>query len=151
MLGGEATGTGKISYGDGPPKYTVDGSFSGVTGPSLGSLVNANWTGGPINGSGSLSLAGLIGSELAASADGSLKFDWAHGSATLDHLPAMRFDRWSGSFAIKGGKATLGQNAMTLGKHTSAAEGFIALGNATKPTSTSDTNPAKPVTPPPAQ
>ena len=151
ILGGSATGTGKISYGEGLPKYTVDGSFNGVTGPLLGSLVNANWTGGPINGSGSLSLLGLTGSELATSADGSLKFDWSHGSAALDHGPATRFDHWMGAFTVKGGKATLGQNTLTLGKHTSAAEGSIALGTASKSYGPpADTKPVKPVSPPPA-
>jgi uncharacterized protein involved in outer membrane biogenesis len=154
FLGGTATGTGKVSFGDGSPQYQADGSFTGISGQSLGTLLGAPWSGGPLSGSGSVTLTGLNGAELAASATGNVKFDWPHGSAVVEHGLPMHFDRWTGAFTLKSGKAELGQNAVVLGKHNSTAAGSIVLGGAVKLTSSdaaSQEATHKPVNPPAVQ
>jgi hypothetical protein len=137
LLEGAATGTGHLDWAAGPPKYTFNGSFTGVNPSELGSLLGAEWSGSPVTGSGDIALSGFTTQDLATSAAGHLKFNWPKGTMATVAPPsgsttAMRFDQWSGTFDFHGGKGDLGDNALISGKHTSAAKGSITFGGPAK-------------------
>jgi hypothetical protein len=138
LLGGSAKATGHLAWTGAKPEYTFEGSLSRLSAPAVGELVNAQWTGGPISGSGSIQLSGLTAKDLQTSAVGNLRFDWLHGvlsrtTASPDG-PAHedKFDDWNGTVSIQGGKAQLGKNEQTLGKHSSSMVGTIPLGGPVK-------------------
>jgi uncharacterized protein involved in outer membrane biogenesis len=160
LLGGSANGTGRAAWDANSLKYTLEGQFSKISPSLLGTLLNTPaaspsptadtdsdsepatagaWSGGPINGSGSLQISGLNSKELAASATGAVHFSWPHGSvpiAATAHNDAAastpaetRFDAWDGTATLAGGKAQLAQNAMRQGKHTSSVTGTLPFGS----------------------
>jgi hypothetical protein len=152
LLGGSAKGTGLFAWSDGKPEYSLDGSFTGFNAAATGSLVNAEWAGGPVSGSGHLNLSGLTGKELTSSAAGDLRFDWPHGvletaaspeargeemkgqemKSPEPKSPETKFDEWSGTVAIEGGNAQIGQNELRLGKRTTTVAGGIPFGGPAK-------------------
>jgi len=151
MLGGTASGTGHFSWADDSPKFAVEGTFTGVDATEAGALVQGNWSGSPLSGSGSVQLSGLTGKDLAASAVGDLRFNWQHGTMVLNNpgiKPAseadaeagdetetaeqVRFESWTGALAIKGGRAELGENALVQGKRSIPVTGSIAFGGPVK-------------------
>jgi hypothetical protein len=114
---------------------------------AVGELVNAQWNGGPVSGSGSITLSGLTAKDLQTSAVGNMHFDWLHGvlstAATAspdtraqetksETKPETKFDDWNGTFSIQGGKAQLGQNQMMLGKRSASMAGTIPFGGPVK-------------------
>jgi len=160
LLDGSAKGTGSCSWTDAGLKYALEGDFTKLSAASLGAILNGRpgkagedgtvsaWSGGPVSGSGSIQLTGLTGLQLAASADGTVRFDWPHGSipsaVTDAKLPAttneltdtaqseIHFDDWSGTATIQGGKVQLGENVMREGKRSLAVAGTIPFGGPAK-------------------
>ncbi len=162
LLGGSANGTGRCAWDANNLKYTIEGQFTRISPAQLGTLLNSAaassapdadtdsetasagaWSGGPLNGSGSLQISGLNSKELAASAAGAIHFSWPHGSVPLAatahddaaaSTPAetrpseIRFDTWDGTATLAGGKAQLAQNVMHQGKHTSSVTGTLPFG-----------------------
>jgi hypothetical protein len=135
LLGGSVKGTGHLGWVSGKPEYGIEGSFSRLNGGLLGSLVNANWSGGTVSGSGNIQLSGLTAKDLASSASGEIRFDWPHGVlSTSPKTPQaaptqeIRFDDWSGTVAIRGGKAQVGENTLVTEKHHASVEGEIPFG-----------------------
>jgi len=134
LFGGSAKGTGHLQWTSGQPEYTLEGSFTRINAALVGAVLNAKWAGGPLSGSGSVRLAGLTPGELGASAAGDLRFDWLRGvisaaGETKDVPPRqVRFDDWSGTVAIQGGKAQVGENAMLSAGRSSNVAGSIPFG-----------------------
>jgi len=138
LLGGSAKLTGHVAWTGAKPEYTFEGSFSKLSATAVGELVNAQWTAGPVSGSGSIVLSGLTAKDLQTSAVGNLRFDWLHGVLSMtavspDARPQeTKFDDWNGAVSIQGGKAQLGQNELILGKRRSSMAGAITFGGPVK-------------------
>jgi hypothetical protein len=101
LLGGKVHGTGKLTQGD-KPAYIFEGELERLSGPAVCELLALRCTGGPLNGKGKVELVGFTDNELAASARGTLHFEWHHGA--IEDNPAVEiqipkllthFDRWS--------------------------------------------------------
>ncbi len=138
LLGGSAKLTGHFAWTGAKPEYTFEGSFSRLNAIAVGELVNAQWTGGPVSGSGSIKLSGLTAKDLQTSAEGNLRFDWLHGVLSMTAASPdargqeTKFDDWNGTVSIQGGKAQLGQNELIQGKRSSSMAGAIPLGGPVK-------------------
>jgi uncharacterized protein involved in outer membrane biogenesis len=131
LLDGSAKGTGNFSWTGNKPDYSLDGNFTRVNPSALGALLNSPLSGGLLNGSGSVHLIGLSAKELGDSASGQLKFDWTKGTlATASQ--EVHFDDWSGTVAIQGGMAQVGQNAMLASRHSSVVAGTIPFNGPAK-------------------
>jgi hypothetical protein len=119
LLGGRIHLQGSILPGN-KPDYKLEGRFDQVNAAELGKLLGMTWSGNAIDGTGKVELGGFTDKDLAASANGSLHFDWRRGAVTEkgegDIPPALaRFDRWSGDAEIASGAITLKQNAVQQG------------------------------------
>ena len=93
-----------------------------------------NWSGNPIEGTGEVELAGFADRDLAASAKGSIHFDWRHGSVTatgdVETPPALvRFDRWTADAEVGNGAITLKQNQLQHGARKLAVDGSATFGD----------------------
>lgn len=156
LLGGAISGTGHSGWTFNGLEYAVDANFSGIppsgletlfvpkpdsvsetkTDPASNFTPSVNWSGAPISGSGTLRLSGLTSKELIASANGSVHFTWPRGSiqitTTSGETPPsqaiQRFDEWSGTANISGGKVQLADNAMRQGKRTIQLGGSFPIG-----------------------
>ena len=134
MLDGSLHGTGTLVIGD-KPAYSLTADFSNLNPVAVGQLLGQNWRGGTIDANGKIDLAGYTGEDLAASAKGTLHFEWRHGSvgsATAAGLATpvalSRFDRWTADATIENGKINLGQNELAQGsqKHSATATVILA-------------------------
>jgi len=122
-----------LAWEDGKPQYGFDGSFTHLSAAPLGALVGAHWTGGAVSGSGNLQLSGRSAEDLAASAAGTVHFDWQHGAGLARAglagagLAAAEsaFDDWSGTAAIQDGKVVLGENTLRARRKSSSLVGSI--------------------------
>jgi len=126
LLGGTAKGTGSFAWADGKPQYQVEGSFSQLSAEPLGELLGGHWTGGPVSGGGNAQLSGRNEADLAASATGTLHFDWQHGAGLA--VSETGFDDWRGTAAIQSGKAVLGENTLRAQRKSSSLAGSIPFG-----------------------
>jgi hypothetical protein len=132
LLDGEVNASGTFARPDtdrGRPVYALDAAFSHLSSPAVGRLLGMRWVGGPIDARGKIKLSGLTAHELAASATGTVHFDWRGGAVesavaqraaigmetTKFHARAQReippqlsrFTSFSGDAEIAGGKITL--------------------------------------------
>jgi hypothetical protein len=139
LLGGTAEGAGRLGWADGKPQYAFHGSFAHLNAALLGSLLGNGWTGGPLNGDGSVELSGRSGADLAASATGTLHFEWQHGAglAVADGSQSS-FDGWSGDATIQGGKAVLGENTLLVRRKLSTLAGTIPFSGPAALTATAE-------------
>ena len=134
LLDGSLHGTGTLVIGD-KPAYSLTGDFTNLNPVAVGQLLGQNWRGGNIDASGKIDLAGYTGEDLAASAKGTLHFEWQHGSTgsataagPATPVALSRFDRWTADAKIENGKINLGQNELAQGrqKHSAAATVILA-------------------------
>ena len=154
LLGGSAKLTGHVAWTGAKPEYTFEGSLNRLNPIAVGELVNAQWTGGSVSGSGSIKLSGLTAKDLQTSAVGNLRFDWLHGVLSTASIaaaaspdarvpearsetkseakPEAKFDDWNGTVSIQGGKAQIGQNELVLGKRSSSMAGTIPFAGPVK-------------------
>lgn len=141
LLGGHVHGTGTFhasGTATDKPAYTLEGQFEKLSPPALGQLLGERWTGGAFDGDGKLELTGFTGSDLAASAKGSLRFEWQHGAVSAQggagSIPAAlaRFDRWTAEAEIANGILTLKQNQVKRGAASVAVQGAVTLADAPK-------------------
>jgi hypothetical protein len=123
LLGGKIHGTGKLTQGD-KPAYVFEGELEKLAGPAVCELLALRCTGGPLNGKGKIELSGFTDSELAASAKGTLHFEWRHGAiegnpATDTEIPKVltRFDRWSADATIADNKVSLASSEVQQNSH----------------------------------
>jgi uncharacterized protein involved in outer membrane biogenesis len=131
LLGGSAKGTGHFAWTGDKPEYSLDGNLTRINAAFLGTLLDTHWSGGLLNGSGSVHLTGLTAKELGSSASGQLHFDWTHGTLSVASQE-VHFDDWSGAIAIQGGKAQVGENTMLAGRRSSAVAATIPWGGPVK-------------------
>lgn len=144
MLGGHAhcTGTLRTDTDQGKPAYSIEGQFEKLSPALVGQLLGLNWSGRTFDAEGKIELSGFTDKDLAASAKGTLHFDWRHGAmaaqlgASLpmdDVSPALaRFDRWTADANIADGKIALKKNEVQLGSRKRAVEGTLTLGDPPK-------------------
>lgn len=131
LFGGRIHAQGSITPGE-KPNYKLEGRFDQVNPAELGQMLGMTWSGNPIDGAGNVELAGLTGNDLAASAKGSLHFDWRRGAMAIkddEDTPAAlaRFDRWTADADIANGAITLKQNQVQHGAKKIAVEGSASL------------------------
>ena len=136
LLSGRIHAQGTIVPGE-KPDYQLEGRFDQVSATELGQLLGMTWTGNAIDGEGKIELAGFTAKDLAASAKGSLHFDWKHGAMAekgdLDIPPELvRFDRWTADAEIADGAVTLKQNQLQRGPRKLAVTGSASFGDPPK-------------------
>jgi hypothetical protein len=156
VLGGDVHGAGTIEAaqaggnGSGKPAYTFDGQFQHLSPQAVGKLVGMRWSGGELTGNGKVELSGLTGTEIAATANGALHFEWKHGSvgsngsggsggtendsaapssATGQLVPPalLRFDSWTADAEIANGAITLKQTEVQRGARRSAVAATVKI------------------------
>jgi hypothetical protein len=133
LFGGRVHAEGSFVPGD-KPDYQLTGQFEQLNAPDLGRLLGMNWSGNPIAGSGEIELVGFTDHDLAASAKGSLHFDWRHGAVgeeqDTDTPPILsHFDRWTADAQIADGAITLKQNQVQRGKSKVAIDASATFGD----------------------
>jgi hypothetical protein len=132
MLGGRVHIEGSLVASD-KPDYKLKGQFDQLNAANLGRLLGMIWTGNPIGGFGEVELTGFTDSDLAASAKGSLHFDWRHGFVAESgeaEAPAIlaKFDRWTADAEIADGAITLKQNQVQHGTRKTPVDGSAIFG-----------------------
>jgi len=145
LLGGRVHGSGTLHTAEtdqGKPAYTLEGRFEKLSPLAVGQLLGLRWWGGAFDANGKIDLAGLTDNDLAASAKGTLHFEWRHGaiSAQGSGSPAgptvppalLHFDRWTGDAEIGNGAITLKENQVIQDGRKRAVEAIVTLGNTPK-------------------
>lgn len=122
LLGGQlqlSVSLAKPATDQDKPSYELKGSFQQISPAALGQLIGLHWSGGPLSGSGKISLSGYTDSDVAASAKGTLHFECQRGaivSLAAAHTafpPELaHFDHWTADAVIANGAVTLGQNQL---------------------------------------
>jgi hypothetical protein len=133
LMGGKIHATGSMTPGE-KPGYKLEGRFEKVSAAELGQLLGMTWTGDALDGTGEVELSGFTDQDLAASARGSVHFDWRHGAITdagdAEPPPALaRFDRWTADATIGSGGITLTQNQVQRAGRKSAVAASAAFGD----------------------
>ncbi|HZB87628.1 MAG TPA: AsmA family protein [Terracidiphilus sp.] len=136
LLGGQLHATGSLAAGD-KPAYTFEGNVEKAAAPALCALMKMSCTGGPIDASGKLALAGFSAKDLATSASGTLHFDWrngAIGAPAPESLPRAlaRFSRWTADASIGHGAVIVGRNQVQTGGGKSAVDADVTFGDPPK-------------------
>ena len=128
------------------PDYSLGGDFQKLNASDLGKLLGLRWTGGALSGNGNLELTGYTGSELAASAKGTLHFECRQGSIANAKAPAVagpaepplipaalaHFDRWTADASIADGALDLGVNQVISRSSKRSVEAAITFGDPPK-------------------
>jgi uncharacterized protein involved in outer membrane biogenesis len=128
------------------PDYSLGGDFQKLNASDLGKLLGLRWTGGALSGNGHLELTGYTGSELAASAKGTLHFECGQGSIANAKAPAAagpaepplipaalaHFDRWTADASIADGALDLGVNQVISRSSKRSVEAAITFGDPPK-------------------
>jgi uncharacterized protein involved in outer membrane biogenesis len=122
LLGGHVHGSGTLhaaASAQDKPFYALEVQFDKLNPPALGQLLGLHCTGSAFDGNGKIELAGFTADDLAASAKGTLHFDWRHGTVTATSgfvpQPLARFDRWTADAEIMNGALALGANQVQHG------------------------------------
>lgn len=164
LFGGQVHSTGKLvttGSANSKPAYSMAGQFQHLNPSLAGKLVGLRLTGGEIEGSGKVDLSGFTTEDLAASAAGTLHFDWRHGSVAPDpasaaiddsgdagepRVPAAlaRFDTWSADATIAHGEIQLGQSEVQRGARKYTVVARLTLAKPPQLDFTPDKSPAKP-------
>jgi AsmA family/AsmA-like C-terminal region len=136
-LGGQIRGTGSFEVPatqPANPVYTLNASFTAINSRQTGQLIGETWSGGPISGSGTLTLSGFTPADLASSAKGSLNFDWRNGriaqqpaDQAADSPTPTEFTHWTGTAKIDKSALTLGENKLQSSGKTTKAEGSLTF------------------------
>jgi hypothetical protein len=140
LLGGHVHGGGMLSTSADQAKaaYTLEGHFEKLSPTEVGQLLGLKWSGGVFQANGKIDLSGFTSTDLAASAKGTLHFEWRHGvvaaqngdSSETDAIPEAltRFDRWTAEVDIADGTVTLKNNEVMQGARKRAVEGTLIFG-----------------------
>jgi uncharacterized protein involved in outer membrane biogenesis len=147
LFGGHIEGTGTVHASGtqeaaaGKPEYALDGQFEHLKPAAIGQLLGQRWTGGEIEGNGKIDLSGYADKDFAASANGSLHFEWRRGSvapapaadeaAVPDPVAAAisqalaRFDDWTTDAVIANGAITLKESQVQRGPRRSTVSATV--------------------------
>ena len=132
LLGGQVQVAGTLSTGD-KPFYSLQARFQKLNPAAVGQLLGQRWSGGAFSGNGQLDLSGFTGKDLAASAKGTMHFDWRHGAvaAVSGSVPPQlaRFDLWSSDAEIANGAITLKQSQVDEGARKREVDATVTLGD----------------------
>ena len=79
-----STPSARFEIGD-KPAYTLNADLQKLSPAAVGQLLGLRSTGTAFDAGGKIELAGFTAQDLAASAKGSLHFDWRHGSLAPAH------------------------------------------------------------------
>ncbi len=132
LLGGRLHASGAFETGD-KPAYTFNADLQKLSPAAVGQLLGLRCSGAAFDAGGKIQLSGFTAQDLAASAKGSLHFDWRHGSIApapgSGPVPAAltRFDRWTGDAVIDGGAVTIKQDLVRHGSRKHAVEATVTL------------------------
>jgi hypothetical protein len=136
LLGGRVHGTGTYhaaASAKDKPSYAFEGQFEKLSPPAVGQLLGLRFSRGAFDGNGKIELTGFTANDLAASAKGTLHFEWRHGAvaATSRSAPVppalARFDRWTADAEIANGALTLKENQLKRGTRTQPVQAAITL------------------------
>jgi hypothetical protein len=151
LLGGRVHGSGTLraaGTGQGKPSYALEGQFEKLNPAEVGQLLGLRCSGGTVLGDGRIEVSGFTDKDLAASAKGTLRFEWRHGAvnataggrgsdlaessaaqpAATPVPPALaRFDRWTAEAEIAKGTITLKRNQVRRGSRKQAVEATVTL------------------------
>lgn len=155
LLSGKVKASGAVQWGglnQAVSDFAVTAEFHGLSARATGNLLGARWTGGNLNVEGKIELSGLTGKHLAASANGTLHFDWKHGGVAAQTISARgaagpearrgarqvaalpaSFTEWSGDAVIGGGAITLGRNQLDARGQRREVAGSVVFGNPPRP------------------
>jgi hypothetical protein len=137
LLGGSLHASGQFETGD-KPYYELTGDLTKLDPAAVGKLLGQTWHGGVFAASGKIQLSGFTASDLAASAKGTLHFDWHHGAISAPAtVPALlsHFDLWSADATIASGKISLDQNdrnQAVQGSHKHSVDASVTLSDPAK-------------------
>jgi hypothetical protein len=143
LLGGRMEGTGTIhtpGNNQDKPAYALTGHLEKLSPQAVGQLLGLRWTGGTIDGDGTVALAGFSDKDLAASAKGNLHFASRRGVVAAGSgseavpLALARFDRWAADAEIGDGKIVLKQNQVQQGVRKRAVDATVTLSDPAKVT-----------------
>jgi hypothetical protein len=114
------------------PSYVLQGQFEKLRPQAVGQLLGLRASGASFDGNGKLELSGFTGDDLAASAKGSLHFEWQRGSlAASGSTPApsalSRFDHWTGDAEIANGSLTLKESQARRGSRIEPVQASVPL------------------------
>jgi hypothetical protein len=131
LFGGRVHGSGTLQTGD-KPAYSLNGTFEKLNSASVGQLLGLRWSGGEFDADGQVDLSGYTDEDLAASAKGTLHFEWRHGVVTASSgsasiPPLGRFDRWTADAEIANGAVTLKQNQVRQGARKRSVQGAVTF------------------------
>jgi hypothetical protein len=132
LLGGRVHGTGKYhaaATAKDKPSYALEAQFDKLSPQALGQLLGLRFSGGTFDANGKIELTGFTGADLAASAKGTLHFDWQHGIVASGLVPPAlaHFDRWTGDADIANGALTLKENQVKRGANTTPIQASVTL------------------------
>jgi hypothetical protein len=134
LLGGRVQAAGTLSTGD-KPFYSLQARFLRLSPAAVGQLLGQRWSGGAFGASGQLDLTGYTDKDLAASAKGTLHFEWRNGAVAAASgsgaVPTAlaHFDRWTADAEIANGAITLKQSQVLEGGRKRTVDGSVILGN----------------------
>ena len=133
LLGGHISATGSLVPGE-KPEYKLKGHFDQLSAAELGRLLGMNWSGNSIEGNGEVSLAGFTNHDLAATAKGTIHFDWKHGAvaapSAIEVPPVLeKFDRWTADAEIADGAISLKKNQVQRGTRRLSTQGKAIFGD----------------------
>lgn len=143
LLDGHVHGSGSLTAasGESKPAYALEGHFEKLNPAAVGQLLGLSWTGRSFDADGKIDLSGFTREDLAASAKGTIHFDWRHGVLRAEEdkdtpsitgaVPAAlaHFDRWTADAEIADGTFTLKQNEVQQGSRKRPVEGTLTLGD----------------------
>jgi hypothetical protein len=115
------------------PEYKVDVQVTNASTNALGSIFDERWGGGQANVSAQLQMSGFDAQDLAASATGTVRWDWTKGGlAAEEPLPVAaqsvaRFDQWSADAAIANSTITITHSLLARGQEAIPLSGTISF------------------------
>jgi hypothetical protein len=132
LLGGRVHGAGTIHTSAKPadkPSYAFEGKFENLHPQAVGQLFGWRSSGRAFDGNGNLALSGFTGDDLAASAKGTLHFDWQRGAISGANLPSAlaRFDHWTSDAEVADGALVLKQSQTQRGAKIVPIEASVTL------------------------
>jgi hypothetical protein len=132
LLGGRihATGTFRAAANaKEKPSYALEGQLLKIKPQAVGQFAGLHATGSSLDGNGKIELTGFTGDELAASAKGTLHFEWLSGGLTAGGAPAAlaHFDRWTADALIANGALTLEENQVKRGAQSQTVQATVPL------------------------
>jgi hypothetical protein len=132
LFGGRIHGAGTLHTATTPqdkPSYAFQGQFEKLHPQAVGQLLGWRSSGSTFDGNGKLVLSGFTGDDLAASAKGSLHFDWQRGAISGANLPSAlaRFDHWTADAEVVNGALVLKQSQAKRGAQSAPVQASVTL------------------------